>query len=312
MVHRRRSAGQSEAGGPGWRRWGRPRRRGWFRGSGGQGPRRPAAAADHTGSTQAQRGHEERDGQAGGGGEAGRHTCKSPNHKIQQSWTELFVKTLWYLRALSRLQYSELTALFCVTGSGIRVETMSAVFNHCLTASKSVAVTFVFALQLVLFLSEPVKSVWLRKVKMGKPFCFCFSFSGLTLCLCLSQEEKWWPFDVSGQTVLLFLLWPFVAQGLVYLLRRAHKRSRISSWRRSAGDSQRPTSAERIDSKMTSWNGSILPHSAHLGEKFGDTHLAVLSSSGSRNPLNHYSKLIKAAHRDPGLNTCDVLLDDQS
>ncbi|XP_026207792.1 acyl-CoA-binding domain-containing protein 4 [Anabas testudineus] len=43
------------------------------------------------------------------------------------------------------------------------------------------------------------------------------------------QEEKWWPFDVSGQTVLLFLLWPFVAQGLVYLLRRAHKRSRISS-----------------------------------------------------------------------------------
>ncbi|XP_073345970.1 acyl-CoA-binding domain-containing protein 4 isoform X2 [Pagrus major] len=42
------------------------------------------------------------------------------------------------------------------------------------------------------------------------------------------QEERWWPFDVSGQTVL-FLLWPFVAQGLVYLLRKAHKRSRISS-----------------------------------------------------------------------------------
>lgn len=43
------------------------------------------------------------------------------------------------------------------------------------------------------------------------------------------QEERWWPFDVSGQTVLLFLLWPFVAQGLVYLLRKAQKRSRISS-----------------------------------------------------------------------------------
>lgn len=43
------------------------------------------------------------------------------------------------------------------------------------------------------------------------------------------QEERWWPFDVSGQTVLLFLLWPFVAQGLVYLLRKAHKRNRIVS-----------------------------------------------------------------------------------
>lgn len=43
------------------------------------------------------------------------------------------------------------------------------------------------------------------------------------------QEESWWPFDVSGQTVLLFLLWPFVAQGVVYLLRKAQKRSRISS-----------------------------------------------------------------------------------
>ncbi|KAM9336056.1 acyl-CoA-binding domain-containing protein 4 [Symphorus nematophorus] len=43
------------------------------------------------------------------------------------------------------------------------------------------------------------------------------------------QEDSWWPFDVSGQTVLLFLLWPFVAQGVVYLLRRAQRRSRISS-----------------------------------------------------------------------------------
>uniref|UniRef100_UPI0037E81B39 acyl-CoA-binding domain-containing protein 4 n=1 Tax=Semicossyphus pulcher TaxID=241346 RepID=UPI0037E81B39 len=43
------------------------------------------------------------------------------------------------------------------------------------------------------------------------------------------QEESWWPFDLSGQTVLLFLLWPFVAQGLVYLLRKAQRRNRITS-----------------------------------------------------------------------------------
>lgn len=43
------------------------------------------------------------------------------------------------------------------------------------------------------------------------------------------QEETWWPFDVSCPTVLLFMLWPFVTQGLVYLLRRAHQRSRTSS-----------------------------------------------------------------------------------
>ncbi|XP_053197282.1 acyl-CoA-binding domain-containing protein 4 [Scomber japonicus] len=43
------------------------------------------------------------------------------------------------------------------------------------------------------------------------------------------QEEKCWPFDVSGQTVVLFLVWPFVAQGLVYLLRKAQKRRGISS-----------------------------------------------------------------------------------
>lgn len=43
------------------------------------------------------------------------------------------------------------------------------------------------------------------------------------------QEEPWWPLDGSGPTVLLLLLWPFVAQGLVYLLRRAHQRSRSSS-----------------------------------------------------------------------------------
>ncbi|XP_044033533.1 acyl-CoA-binding domain-containing protein 4 isoform X3 [Siniperca chuatsi] len=43
------------------------------------------------------------------------------------------------------------------------------------------------------------------------------------------HQERWWLFDVSGQTVLLFLLWPFVAQGVVYLLRKAQRRSRISS-----------------------------------------------------------------------------------
>ncbi|XP_075949168.1 acyl-CoA-binding domain-containing protein 4 isoform X1 [Anarhichas minor] len=43
------------------------------------------------------------------------------------------------------------------------------------------------------------------------------------------QEERWWLFDVSGQTVVLFLLWPFVAQGLVSLLRKVQRRSRTSS-----------------------------------------------------------------------------------
>ncbi|XP_024119147.1 acyl-CoA-binding domain-containing protein 4 [Oryzias melastigma] len=43
------------------------------------------------------------------------------------------------------------------------------------------------------------------------------------------QEESWWPLDVSPHTVLLFLLWPFVAQGLVHLLKKAHQRSRTSS-----------------------------------------------------------------------------------
>ncbi|XP_037318896.2 acyl-CoA-binding domain-containing protein 4 [Pungitius pungitius] len=43
------------------------------------------------------------------------------------------------------------------------------------------------------------------------------------------QEDRWWLFDVSGQAVVLFLLWPFVAQGLVSLLRRAQRRSRTSS-----------------------------------------------------------------------------------
>uniref|UniRef100_A0A3Q2CRQ2 Acyl-CoA binding domain containing 4 n=1 Tax=Cyprinodon variegatus TaxID=28743 RepID=A0A3Q2CRQ2_CYPVA len=47
--------------------------------------------------------------------------------------------------------------------------------------------------------------------------------------LAATHEEAWWPFDVSCQTVLLFMLWPFVAQGLVYLLRKAHQRSRTLS-----------------------------------------------------------------------------------
>lgn len=45
-------------------------------------------------------------------------------------------------------------------------------------------------------------------------------------CTC---EEKWWPFDVSGPTLLIFLLWPFVAQGLLYLFRKGNSRRRISS-----------------------------------------------------------------------------------
>ncbi|XP_035985718.1 acyl-CoA-binding domain-containing protein 4-like [Fundulus heteroclitus] len=43
------------------------------------------------------------------------------------------------------------------------------------------------------------------------------------------QDETCWPFDVSCQTVLLFMLWPFVTQGLVYLLRKAYQRTRTSS-----------------------------------------------------------------------------------
>ncbi|KAJ8245942.1 hypothetical protein GJAV_G00261950 [Gymnothorax javanicus] len=42
-------------------------------------------------------------------------------------------------------------------------------------------------------------------------------------------EIWWWPFDVSGRTMLLLILWPFVAQGLVFLLRRAHKKPRFAA-----------------------------------------------------------------------------------
>ncbi|XP_054592331.2 acyl-CoA-binding domain-containing protein 4 isoform X4 [Nothobranchius furzeri] len=47
-------------------------------------------------------------------------------------------------------------------------------------------------------------------------------------CAASQQEESWWPFDMSGPTVLLFLLWPFVAQGLVYMLKKAHQKGRTS------------------------------------------------------------------------------------
>ncbi|XP_042607848.1 acyl-CoA-binding domain-containing protein 4 isoform X1 [Cyprinus carpio] len=32
-------------------------------------------------------------------------------------------------------------------------------------------------------------------------------------------EEKWWPFDISRRTLLLLLVWPFVTQALMFLLR---------------------------------------------------------------------------------------------
>lgn len=42
------------------------------------------------------------------------------------------------------------------------------------------------------------------------------------------QAEKWWPFDVSGRTLLLLLMWPFIAQGMVFLLRRKKKKTHAS------------------------------------------------------------------------------------
>ncbi|XP_007234136.3 acyl-CoA-binding domain-containing protein 4 isoform X1 [Astyanax mexicanus] len=44
-----------------------------------------------------------------------------------------------------------------------------------------------------------------------------------------TEVEKWWPFDVSGRTLLLLLVWPFIAQGMVYLLRRRKKKPHICS-----------------------------------------------------------------------------------
>uniref|UniRef100_A0A671NND2 Acyl-CoA binding domain containing 4 n=1 Tax=Sinocyclocheilus anshuiensis TaxID=1608454 RepID=A0A671NND2_9TELE len=37
-------------------------------------------------------------------------------------------------------------------------------------------------------------------------------------------QEKWWPFDISGRTLLLLLVWPFVTQALMFLLRRRKRR----------------------------------------------------------------------------------------
>ncbi|XP_051927197.1 acyl-CoA-binding domain-containing protein 4 [Hippocampus zosterae] len=45
--------------------------------------------------------------------------------------------------------------------------------------------------------------------------------------LVTTQEEKRWPFHTSAQTVLLFLLWPFAVQGILYLLQKTKRRSRI-------------------------------------------------------------------------------------
>ncbi|KAG1941085.1 protein HEXIM2 [Pimephales promelas] len=35
-------------------------------------------------------------------------------------------------------------------------------------------------------------------------------------CTAAEAEEKWWPFDFSGRTLLLLLVWPFVTQGLMW------------------------------------------------------------------------------------------------
>ncbi|KAJ8414289.1 hypothetical protein AAFF_G00051590 [Aldrovandia affinis] len=44
-----------------------------------------------------------------------------------------------------------------------------------------------------------------------------------------TEEIWWWPFDVSGRTMLLLLLWPLVAQGLVFLVRRGHRKSHLAT-----------------------------------------------------------------------------------
>ncbi|XP_058261817.1 acyl-CoA-binding domain-containing protein 4 isoform X1 [Hemibagrus wyckioides] len=38
-----------------------------------------------------------------------------------------------------------------------------------------------------------------------------------------TEVEKWWPFDVSGRTLLLLLIWPFIAQGMIFWLRQRKK-----------------------------------------------------------------------------------------
>ncbi|XP_051529858.1 acyl-CoA-binding domain-containing protein 4-like isoform X2 [Myxocyprinus asiaticus] len=39
-----------------------------------------------------------------------------------------------------------------------------------------------------------------------------------------TANEKWWPFDISGRTLLLLLVWPFVTQGLLFLLRQRKRK----------------------------------------------------------------------------------------
>ncbi|XP_053368284.1 acyl-CoA-binding domain-containing protein 4 isoform X1 [Clarias gariepinus] len=39
-----------------------------------------------------------------------------------------------------------------------------------------------------------------------------------------TEVEKWWPFDVSGRTLLLLLIWPFIAQGLIFWLQQRKKK----------------------------------------------------------------------------------------
>lgn len=41
------------------------------------------------------------------------------------------------------------------------------------------------------------------------------------------SEEKGWPFDISGRTLLLLLVWPFVTQALVFLLRRRKRKLHV-------------------------------------------------------------------------------------
>ncbi|KAI4872384.1 hypothetical protein NFI96_033646 [Prochilodus magdalenae] len=43
-----------------------------------------------------------------------------------------------------------------------------------------------------------------------------------------TEVQNWWPFDVSGRTLLLLLVWPFIAQGMVLLLRRKRKKPHTS------------------------------------------------------------------------------------
>lgn len=40
-------------------------------------------------------------------------------------------------------------------------------------------------------------------------------------------EEKWWPFGISGRTLLLLLVWPFVTQALMFLLRRRTRKINV-------------------------------------------------------------------------------------